>query len=559
VKLTRIHVSLVALVALSGLIAAPASATAAPQPAHYHIDCSTGAVTCTELADPEAFGQGVYVGHDEPSTLFYSDKPGSGNQNQWKLVLPKDPPPDVVAGRSWNFQLHPAFWFGMALCDTQSAPHPSAIHTCTPDSDKNITSNGNIGNHAGSAFMELQFYPPGWKLWPLGNSCDATRWCAAMNIFSLAKDYVTGQDLNADCVKTTGIEPGNFAFITKSGVPQDKPNPVESTLATFTPQTANDLMMRSGDTIQTTMHDTGHGLRVDLKDATTGQNGSMVASADNGFGQVKFAPAPSTDCVNIPYDFHPMYSTSSEKTRVPWAAHSYNIAFADEIGHFDYCSSTLGGGHSCSTAAGTTEGVAKDREATDADDTACFTAAESTLVPVTGCQGTNSGFDGVPYQRLWPDGNPNHPTTIQFSSPLTGKDYSRNYQRAAFEADLPRVEAADVSTAGLCNRDTGQGCTLIPVTDDQLESGKFKPANFYPWFTAAQSEQGCMWTFGANIPGLTTQDFGKNQQYGELLRLVYPKVGGTLSRFNDFRNVLDENPCPASGMNQEQSGDHQGN
>ena len=32
-----------------------------------------------------------------------------------------------------------------------------------------------------------------------------------------------------------------------------------------------------------------------------------------------------------------MYSTSSPKTRVLWAAHSYNIAFSDEIGHFDFC------------------------------------------------------------------------------------------------------------------------------------------------------------------------------------------------------------------------------
>ena len=32
-----------------------------------------------------------------------------------------------------------------------------------------------------------------------------------------------------------------------------------------------------------------------------------------------------------------MYATSSEHTRVPWAAHSYNVAFSDEIGHFEYC------------------------------------------------------------------------------------------------------------------------------------------------------------------------------------------------------------------------------
>jgi hypothetical protein len=40
-----------------------------------------------------------------------------------------------------------------------------------------------------------------------------------------------------------------------------------------------------------------------------------------------------------------MYSTSSEHTRVPWAAHSYNVAFSDEIGHFEYCSAVDANGN----------------------------------------------------------------------------------------------------------------------------------------------------------------------------------------------------------------------
>ena len=32
-----------------------------------------------------------------------------------------------------------------------------------------------------------------------------------------------------------------------------------------------------------------------------------------------------------------MYSTSSTKTRVTWAAGSYNVAFDTEIGHFQFC------------------------------------------------------------------------------------------------------------------------------------------------------------------------------------------------------------------------------
>src|SRR5262245_10031615 len=62
--------------------------------------------------------EGNYVGHDEPSLLFYSNVPGSGNSNLYRLVLPKEPPTLPTqdgTGGTFNFQLHPASWFGMAL------------------------------------------------------------------------------------------------------------------------------------------------------------------------------------------------------------------------------------------------------------------------------------------------------------------------------------------------------------------------------------------------------------------------------------------------------------
>ena len=50
----------------------------------------------------------------------------------------------------------------------------------------------------------------------------------------------------------------------------------------------------------------------------------MVSSAANGFAEILFDPT-GNNCDfathNIPYDFHPMYATSSEHTRVPWAKH----------------------------------------------------------------------------------------------------------------------------------------------------------------------------------------------------------------------------------------------
>ena len=311
---------LVAMGALNGSIFKASTAKASG--GGNRIDCSKGSPICTEVYDSEnVFGNGVYVGHDEPSTLFYSNTPGSGNQMRYQLTLPKDPSPSVptTPGKSYNFELHPAFWFGMAMCDTQS--YPEQVPNCKPDSDSNIVDPAVSPAHPGTAFMEMQFYPPGYAFFPLagGISCDPTKWCAALNIDSLSENPVDGTALNNACANSIlgGTEYINFAFITKSGKSQGPANPVQSVASptSLVPDPNKDLFMNSGDRITVTMHDTAHGLRIDLGDKTTGQSGSMTASTANGFGQVLFAPTGTT-YQNIPSDFHPMYSTSSEKTRV---------------------------------------------------------------------------------------------------------------------------------------------------------------------------------------------------------------------------------------------------
>jgi hypothetical protein len=513
----------------------PTAANAAP--AHASINCAVKKI-CADVAESDdVFGH--YVGHDEPSNLFYSNVPGSGNRMAYALTLPKDPPGDhPVAGQSFNFQNHIAFWFGMAMCDTQS--YPEQVHFCTPDSDKNIVDPKVSPKHPGEAFMEMQFYPPGWVEWPSGTSCDAKQWCAALNIDSLSRDPVAGQQLNPTCVAKIGsVEYVNFAFITKNGKPQPNspPNPVDATLNTFTPNRQADLFMNSGDTVIVAFHDTQHGLQVVINDLTTHQSGSMTASAANGFGQVKYAPTGTT-CQNIPYDFHPMYSTSSPQTRVTWAAHSYNIAFSDEIGHWDYCTGATPvpavplTGTNCPK--GDMEGAPGDKEPTDVDDTGCFPASMSSDVRLSGCLGTNAGFDGTSYLKDWPDGNPLHPQPVVFTSPLTGANYNINYSRTAFEADLPVIEST-------CNITTGKGCTLIPTTDDG------KPATFYPFYTSGEvTNDTCVWTFGSDIPGVTEQDFGKNNQYGALQPLAYTSKGGGFHiLLTDFHKTLPFNGCPA--------------
>jgi len=444
----------------------------------------------------------------------------------------------VIPGRSWSFQLTPAFWFGMAMCDTQS--YPQQVGTCTPDSDTNITSS--LAKHPGTAFTELQFYPPGWVKQFNSQSCDPRDWCAALNIDSLSEDPVAGTVLNSTCRNQIlgGTEYVNFAFLTRSGTPIGPPNPLQFNATSGNPTRPDVFFMHPGDHIVVNMHDSPNGLVTVLTDKTTHQVGFMTASAANGFGQIKAAPT-GTSCTEIPYDFHPMYSTSSPATRVPWAAHSYNIAFDEEIGHFDSCTKVSGFGGTCTGL----EGAANDQEPADGDDAACFPASASLLVKVTGCNGTNDpGFDGNSYQADYPDGNTNlHPTAELFSSPLTGPLDLVNYSQVAFESDAPRIEAPDLG--GLCNRATGANCTIIPTTDDG------QPAAFYPFYSITSSHQpgGCRWFIGNDVPGLTATDFGKVSQYGTLFPQTYLIFGGggaTHTVINDFQQQLGTNPCPAN-------------
>ena len=524
--------------------AQPGSAAPAPAPASakMHLDCAKSSL-CTEVADSEeVFGEGVYVGHDEPAATFYDNRQGAGNNSTYLLRLPKDPPTlpkQDGTGGTFNFQLHPAFWLGMALCDNQSAPEFTHA-PCTPDSDVNIFNGSDpkaadyIGKHPGTAFLEVQFYPPGWVPFFNAVSCDSTKWCAAMAIFSLSQDQNHGILNNADCLGTVGVEPANFAFITRNGHPHAPPSPLAATVETFTPNPATDLFMNSGDQLAVSIHDSHDGLRVDMADLSAGKFGSMTASVANQFAQINFEPNATT-CSQSPYAFRPMYGSSSENTRVPWAAHTYNVSFSDEIGHFEYCDAVAAEGGVCTKPGGADRG-----NPPDGDDRGCFSGATSLRVNVGGCIATENDFDGTAYQKDWPGSTTPgqdrllHPEAIEFTSPVFNGFH--HYQRSGFEADLPRIEAADSIDPKFppCDRSTGANCVNPPPG-----------ANFYPIYTTRNGRFGCTWQLGgANIPG-TTNTFGgtSTAEYGSLLRSVYPGVGGPVTRINNFRRVLDHNPC----------------
>ena len=84
------------------------------------------------------YDNGHYIGHDEPDATFLSGAPGSGGNVNWSVTLGRDPsaaPGDAKPGKDVShwFELSPAPWFSMALCDPNSYPQTP----CTPNSDSN--------------------------------------------------------------------------------------------------------------------------------------------------------------------------------------------------------------------------------------------------------------------------------------------------------------------------------------------------------------------------------------------------------------------------------------
>ncbi len=513
------------------------------------LDCALNTGLCTELGKRYISGW-RYSGHDEPSLIFYSSAPGAGNTGVYLIILPTDPPTAPLqdgTGGTFNFQLYPSFWVGMALCDTQSYPNYTSV--CVPDSDSNIydspdaTDPHYIGHHPGTAFLELQFYPPGWVDTPY--LIDASQWLVAINIDSDGESLT--QENNPDCLNDFGGSPEsvNFAFITRDGIPLFPPNPLgiafPSSVSRY--DLSQVLTLNPGDVVVVVLRDTSQGLRVTVNDLTTGASGAMTASAQNGFGQVVFDPNAKT-CSVRPYSFHPMYSTSTVHTRVPWAAHSYNTAFSDEIGHFEYCDQANAQTLNC-TQAGVND---KDNgDGLDADDALCLTPSLQGFPPppfiqIGGCTTTETDFDGVSYQKNWPGTFRNadedfrvHPTPIRLMSPLfRGPNGLENYSQVGFETDLPGIEYA---THPACNQRTGEGCANPPPR-----------ASFYPFYSTTTLGGVCFWQLGGDyIPG-TTNDFGGSPQaaFGSLVPLVYAtSKGGSVSLYEDFRRILSNNPCPA--------------
>ena len=488
-----------------------------------------------------------YVGHDEPSVKFISSTPGSGNTMTYLTKIPVDPRRSPTpSGSVTNYgQLSVAPWFGLPVCDPKSYPQ----NPCTPDSD---TNSGSISdpNAAGSAFMELQLYPPGFTPFVDSESCSVTKWCAAVTIDSLECSF-NFATCNANCE-----EPTNFAFLQTNGVPAGPPSPQLTDVSTFTPN-GNTLMINGGDTLAVSISDPPQGFTAVIRDLTTHQTGFMTASAANGFMNTNIA-----DCSGTPFTFHAEYSTAEQQNQVPWAAAEGGVLMEQEIGHSEVCNSvtnqdpfsmTYPGGQSYSdpntydTCVGGTEGpnavgegpctaTACQNSTTQGTngpvacptenpasgalcefaDAYCFQKGSRTAlvngVPTTESSDANQcfatryqngdlDFDGLSYlANSWPNGTKDHPTAFEYAGPFQAN--GQPYPQVQYESDIG-------GSSALCDTTTGSGCTVPPIS-----------AQFYPYWSLSPLSGGmggrataCVWNFGKDLPN-TINDFGKDAQYG---------------------------------------------
>ena len=462
--------------ALSLLMFSPASSAQSFKPVGG-LDCNGHSLiqkplrpqdSCTDFKGEygtRGYDNGYYIGHDEPSIAFISTAPHSGNNVQWEFTLPRERPLPATQ----SFENFIAFWFAMALCDPNSG---FVRGPCIPDSDQN---NPFL---AGSAFLEMQFYPPGNPPFLTQISCDLIHWCASLHINSV--ENMDNGVLNPNCTETT-----NFAFIQRDGIPTGPPGPNNLNDSSATPNSQT-LLMNQGDRLRITIKDVPGdvfgGVLTLIEDLSTGQSGFMIASAHNGYQTTD----PNT-CAGTDFSFHPEFDTAKFGNFVSWAALQANVNFAMEIGHF-------------------TPGANGDN---DADDAPCFPGPT-----VAGCLGSDVDFDGTSYLFDWPDGTRNNATSVAIRSvrgggigPLSPSDDTGNYDQA-----FPIIQIqTDVPASEPTCQPNGVGCVVPPVG-----------AKFYPFYAVAKNGgndnsgsdgESCALLFG-NFSGSDINNFGGDAQYG---------------------------------------------
>jgi hypothetical protein len=492
------------------------------------------------------YDNGHYIGHDEPDATFESNAPGSGGDVDWTVTLGRDPvaaPGDAVPGKDVShwFELSPAPWFSMSLCDPNSYPQTP----CTPNSDSNAPTcfgpNCTTANSGGgSAFLEMQLYPPNQPPFIDNESCDSSHWCAALTIDS-AECTAGFAQCNTNCE-----EPLQFAFVQKNGIPTGPPAPQDATRATDIPNNET-LLMNPGDTIRIHLLDAparggGKAIEVVINDLTRHTRGFMQGSAANGFQTTSMA-----DCSGTPFNFQPEFNTAAPGNISSWTAIAADISTEFETGHFEPCTSLadqltenpfdpLDQSPNYNECSGPYESAGPPDSTTpeSGGDALCYLAGAThpgyngpgtATAPdlTTGCQDNvfsigDLDFDGTPYWTEWPTGLfPNrYPGSFLEQFPTSnGHAYSKFF----FQTDVALSESTCQGNTIGNGGGTSSGCTVPPPG----------PGNFYPYWTEVHVGNFCALEFGNVSSALFRTDFGKDAEYGQDLfsTLGYPEFEGT--------------------------------
>jgi hypothetical protein len=205
-------------------------------------------------------------------------------------------------------------------------------------------------------------------------------------------------------------------------------------------------------------------------------------------------------------------------------------------------------GIGCALSQGVTEGGAACTTGTEhceSSDGFCMPAGPRPVVngdaapevwtwPVAACeanqyQNGDLDYDGNSYWPDWPNGSTNLPTSFRYIGPFLAN--GQPYPKINFETDGPGSEndcnpAATTPTGAPNVTAIDKFCTVPP-------SG----AKFYP-FWSLSSREGidgtnnisgeCVWNFGNDIAGLTTQDFGGSSHNGQYGQPDVSRYAGTL-------------------------------
>ena len=248
------------------------------------------------------YDNGHYIGHDEPSIRFLSNRPGSGNNVTFTETLPRDPAamPTVTPSRS---RCHP-----LVRAEPRAVVRDEHLRPELLPADGTARPTATTTRRTARS---LAAAPRSWR-------CSSTRPASPRSATRSAATTPTGARRSTSTRSRPPPprpehgcdEPVNFAFIQRNGVPAGPPSPQLSNGATFTPNSQT-LMMNPGDVVRTHMWDAsiGGGKRAfKIVDQRPDHRAERIHGR---LGRQRLHEHSTTfTCSGTPFNFQPLFNTA---------------------------------------------------------------------------------------------------------------------------------------------------------------------------------------------------------------------------------------------------------